>query len=415
MKGIARRVMSRPAGRTLLGVCVLVAAGIQAPAVAGAGPYPGVPDPGGNPTASVRVPPPKGKFFGYHDVSLGFGTHGWTAPELAEVAAGGGANVVRFTVDWHNVEPRRNHWDENWWGFYRTIYNALTTHGIRPLITLGGVPPWARDPLARLCGIKRGCEYPPAPWFDDQWAEFAGEVARRFPRTVAIEPWNEPNLESFYKPAPNPYRWAQIVRATYDGVNAVDPGIRVLAGGLAPTVSPEYALGSLIKMPLTEFLTKAYQAVPSIKGHLDGISFHVVHPSLDTGAESVWAKAFHDVRSVRDAFGDSDKELWLTEAGATTSGAIGVTPAQQADALLGQYRRAMTMPDLEGMVVHTLADRPELPPHDLGHGLGVIHSFSPFVPKPAFCAFAGRMRTPDPYGPCPSLLPRRSGARGVLP
>jgi polysaccharide biosynthesis protein PslG len=411
MPGIARRVMSRPAGRTLLGGVIAAAVGTLGPSAASAGPYPGAPDPGGNPNAPVPVPPPAGKFFGYHDVSLGFNMHGWTPSDIGNVAAGGGANVLRISLDWHNVEPRRDHWDENWWGFYRNVYNALVTRGIRPLITLGGVPPWAREPLFRLCGIRRGCEYPPAPWFDDEWAQFAGEVARRFPLTVAIETWNEPNLQGFYKPNPNPYRWAQIVRATYDGVKAVNPGIRVLAGGFAPTVTPEYLLGSLSRMPIKDFLTRAYRATPSITGHLDGISFHIVHQSLDYGAESLWAKTFHDVRQVRNALGNPATKLWITEAGLSTTGPAAMTETQQANGLLTQYRRAMTMPDVEGMLIHTLADRPEAPPGDVAQGVGVIESFQPLAPKASYCAFAGRVATPTPAGGCPRVGQSRSTSR----
>jgi hypothetical protein len=403
--------MSRPAGRTLLGGVIAAAVGTLGPSAASAGPYPGAPDPGGNPDAPVPVPPPAGKFFGYHDVSIGFGTHGWTTDEMAAMAAGGGANVVRFSVDWHNVEPRQNHWDEHWWDAYGRIYHALVGQGIRPLITLGGVPPWAREPLSRLCGIRRGCEYPPAPWFDGEWAQFAGEVARRFPRTVAIETWNEPNLRGFYKPYPNPYRWAQLVRATYDGVKAINPGIRVLAGGFAPTVTRKYLLGILDHQPLRAFLTQAYEARPSIKGHFDAISFHLADQAMGYGPDSLWARTFDDVRAVRNAYGDQNRKLWLTEVGLSTTGDRAVSPAEQADALLTQYRRAMTMPDVEGMVIHTLADRPEVPETDWAHGVGVIETIEPLSPKPSYCAFAGRVATPTPAGGCPRVSQSRSTSR----
>ena len=82
-----------------------------------AGPYPDVPDPGGDPNAIVAVPPEGGQFFGYHENSWDVpNRHGWNADELAEIAQGGGANTTRFSLTWQMVEPRPDVWDENGMG-----------------------------------------------------------------------------------------------------------------------------------------------------------------------------------------------------------------------------------------------------------------------------------------------------------
>src|SRR5690606_12644463 len=56
-------------------------------------PYPGIPDPGGNPHASAPVPPPAGKFLGVHEPTAEAPTHGWSAAQLADVTKGSGANL----------------------------------------------------------------------------------------------------------------------------------------------------------------------------------------------------------------------------------------------------------------------------------------------------------------------------------
>ena len=64
-----------------------------------------------------------------------------------------------------------------------------------------------------------------------EWQEFLEEVARRFPQAAAIEIWNEPNLSGFWKPEPQPERYARLVASAYEAIKAADPGIQVIAGG----------------------------------------------------------------------------------------------------------------------------------------------------------------------------------------
>jgi hypothetical protein len=400
----------------LFGACAIASCGAVGAlaSLAHAGPFPGVPDPGGQEDSPVPVPPP-GKFFGYHENSFDLADHGWSSEQVASIVAGGGANAHRFNLDWWNVEPSHDRWSEAGWAKYDRFYDALVAKGIRPLITLGGTPPWARPVPGQNCGIRRGCEWPPAPWANEEWAEFAAEVARRFPQAVAIEIWNEPNLEGFWKPAPNPVRWAQLVSIAYPAIKSVSPGIRVLAGGLSPAQTPQYNLaGQFTHYPMREFLEAAYRASPSIKGSMDAISFHMVFNTLDYGAESLWAKLFADIRSTAQSFGDRGRTLWVSEDALTTSGPQAVSEADQADGLLRQYRRLMTMPDVGGVLIHTLGDRVELAPTSAGFGQGVVESWSPWNPKLAFCTFAEM--SPAPYSGCPEAEqpppPPPSGGNG---
>lgn len=382
--------------------CATAALILAAPA--GAQTFPGVPDPGGDQDRAVSVPPPPGKFFGYHEDTAEGDTHSWNASELAGVAKGGGANVHRFAVGWWNVEPKPDRWNENWWARYRRMYDAALAKGMRPIITLGSTPEWARDYIGRNCGLRRGCEYPPAAWALDEWAEYAAEVARRFPKTAAIEIWNEANIVNFWKPLPNPSRFAQLVDAAYPAIKAANPDMTVLAGSFAPAFKSAYNLaGQRTVIPMREFLDNAYKATPSINGKLNGISFHTTINQLNYGAESLFAKSFYDVRNTAAAHGDAGTRLWITETGITTTGAAAHTELEQAVGLTWQYRKMMQMPDVRAMVVHTLADQLMFSPSDKAFGYGVIQRWSPFDPKLAYCAFAGRVNTPTPYGGCPRV------------
>ena len=391
-----RRGRARCRGLVIAGATLLAFACTTGQAAAG--PFPGIPDPGGDPNTPVPVPPPGGKFFGYHELSAEELTHGWSAAEMATVAAGGGANTARFNITWWGVEPEQNLANDYWWNRYTRLYDAFIARGIRPIISVAGTPDWARLPIYQACGNQRGCEYAPAEYMDGQWQEFVAEVAARYPQAAAIEIWNEPNLQGFYKPNPNPWRYAQLVVKAYDAIKAVNPQMTVLAGALAP-----YQGDSIDRWSMKKFLDTMYAANPSVKDHMDGISFHTVWQSGDYGAESMYAKFFHDVRSVAAKFGDAGIPLWITETGLTTMGDAKFTEFQQAVGLLMQYRRLMQMPDVKAMIIHTLANRVELPPSDFNRGYGVIEGWSPFTPKLAYCWFAGRVNTPDPYGPCPKI------------
>ncbi len=380
-------------GRTLLRAlaATFVVACASAPAAVAA--Y-RAPDPGGREAAVVQVPPP-GKFFGYHEPNVLGDAHGWQPRDVARLAKRGGANTLRFTIDWLLVEPVRDVWSQANWARYERVYEALQAKGIRPLITIAIAPKWARDTTlaAQLCEGIRGCEYPPRPAMLGEWAEFAAEVARRFPNAAGIEIWNEPNLTSFYKPRPEPARYAALVISAYDAIKAVNPKMKVIGGALAPTQTTERdSLGLNIRLRAAEFLKLTYEADPRLRKRMDGISFHHSAQHRKYGKDTLLGAVFRDVRKIKRRYKDNDAKLWVSEFGLSTTGATGVRPKVQADALARAYRRIITMRDVKALVFHTLADRIELPPTDREYGFGAIASFSPFVPKPAYCAFAGRMK-----------------------
>src|SRR4051794_21496172 len=71
------------------------------------------PDPRGSQGTAVSVPPPAGEYFGYHALDWGPGSlNGWGPGQLVQVAKGGGANAIRFDVDWQTLEPKKGQWNE---------------------------------------------------------------------------------------------------------------------------------------------------------------------------------------------------------------------------------------------------------------------------------------------------------------
>src|SRR5690606_31608659 len=96
---------------TVACACVLAADSAQARPI-----YIDAPNPGGRERAVVPVPPPGNRLFGVHDnFIISHGPGEWTPEQVAEIAAGAGAEIFRFTIDWQLVEPQRDEWDPAEW------------------------------------------------------------------------------------------------------------------------------------------------------------------------------------------------------------------------------------------------------------------------------------------------------------
>src|ERR687895_2827475 len=51
-----------------------------------------------------------------------------------------GVDIVRFTLDWSEIERRRG---KREWGGADAVLEGLRRHGIAAVVTLSGTPPWA--------------------------------------------------------------------------------------------------------------------------------------------------------------------------------------------------------------------------------------------------------------------------------
>lgn len=330
--------------------------------------------------------PPPGALFGFNE---GPQVDGVTPAQLAELADIAGATSIRFPVDWRVVEPNRDAWNESGWAYYAEAYGAALAEDLTPVINFGFAPQWARDPGApQACMDFFACRYPPSAEMDDEWTEFASEVAKRFPDAV-LEVWNEPNLAIFWRPRPDPKRFAELQALAYEAIKARDDSILVLAGGLAAIQpsSSSIAPGGRDDVALRDFLSAAYDASPSIAESMDALSLHPYALNGETGSGSAFDLAFLNVREETTAQGDGGRPLWVTETGVPSTGDLAVTEAEQMDALLELYDVLNGMSDVDGIFIHRLLPPPTEAIGSTEHGYALIRAGSPYgSPKPAFCA-----------------------------
>jgi polysaccharide biosynthesis protein PslG len=228
-----------------------------------------------------------------------------------------GATVARTDALWERAEPAApvagvHHYD---WSFDDAIATALAEHGLQWLAILDYTAPWALS--------VPGQDHSP-PSSDAGYAAFAAAFAGRYGaggsfwashRGLTAEPvqsfeiWNEPDNPQFWVPEPDPAGYAGLYLASRAAIKAVDPGARVLIGGLAHP---------------TAFLPALLSARPDLAGHIDGVAIHPYGPT--PGA------VLSDVRNARGtlrSLGLSSVPLYVTEFGWATQppGGVAYAPA----------------------------------------------------------------------------------------
>jgi polysaccharide biosynthesis protein PslG len=331
------------------------------------------------PFAGGQTPSQGAPYFGFND--------DWHLNQSQlELAAAAGSNAIRTGMYWTGVEYKR---DEYYWDVYDELYSRALSLGMRPLFVLTNAPCWAAvSPKACKRGNKRDLAQPPAPSEYDEWREFAGLVAQRYPAALGIEVWNEPNLTRFWYPRPKPTRYADVLRAAVEGIHAANPQMPALMAGMVPTRGR-----NANKLGFKRFLRRVYKA--GAAQLTDGIAFHPFAafwhrpmPIVLGKVESLMAS----IRGIMSQFGDGAKDIWVTEIGMSTTGRPrGFSEAEQADGLAAMYRILSEMPGVPLVIVHRFLDQ-NGGNKNWQTGAGVVSTNG--VKKPAYCALAAERGFP---------------------
>jgi hypothetical protein len=315
------------------------------------------------------------------DVVFGFNDD--PTPRWFGLQAELGMPLRRFPVPWSEVEATPGRWT---WSRFDTLYREMRADGLRPLIMAIGAPCWAQ-------GLRPPCAPgASAPAFYAAWARYVRRLAVRYPATLGIEIWNEPNAVRMFPPHPDPARYAALLKAAYGAVKGVNPRLPVISGGLLPSpTTNRYAIADW------QFLRGVYAA--GAAGSMDAIGAHPYPISAGSGGRSRYDLAAMEqdlerLRAVRDAAGESATPIWITEMGVSTQSGGGFPPgatqAQQADDLLAMIRAVREDGDVRVALVHRLVDVRRTPAGGalarLESGFGVFGSNG--APKRAACALS---------------------------
>jgi hypothetical protein len=199
------------------------------------------------------------------------------------------------------------------------------------------------------------------------------------------EIWNEPNIQPFWEPSPDPSLYTTMLVDSYAAIKAVQPDSTVISGGLAPAATDG------IDFSPVDFLTQMY--ADGAKGSFDALGAHAYsHPALPDTYEtwSGWSEMGQtspSLRSVMTANGDADKQIWITEIGAPSAGPDGVGLTAQAEEMTQAVQNAESTPWIGALFVYTYQDSATNPDY-----FGLVNADG--SPKPAWSALAAAVGAP---------------------
>jgi hypothetical protein len=231
----------------------------------------------------------------------------WDAP-LAAVRASG-IRAARTDAFWMWAEPDApqggiHHYD---WTMLDAVATALAQHHLRWLPIL--------DYSAEYAKSDPG-DYHSPPTDNADYAAYARAFAERYGRNgtfwsahsgldplpvTSYEIWNEPNGAWFWRPAPDPARYADMYIRARAAIRAADPQATAVVGGLVPD---------------TAYVEAMYAARPELRGGVDAVGWHPYAPTADGALGYVRA-----LRRTLETLGDPHVPIQVTEVGWPTGGA----------------------------------------------------------------------------------------------
>jgi hypothetical protein len=311
----------------------------------------------------------------------------------------GVVGTVRVPIEWFGVEPKPGVYDFG--GLDETVGRAADA-GIRVLPFVNGSPAWltgdpARPPLATTRARRA-------------WSHLLDLLVRRYGpqgsfwrgRAAAMpirrwQIWNEPNYLLFWRPRPEPVRYAQLLRISARTIRRADPGATILTAGVAP-----------VEAGITpwSFLHRLYE-VPGVRRDFDVVALHPYAPYV------AWVKTqIRFVREVMVEAGDGGTPLQLTELGVASAGAFPNPYDKGSQGQAAFLRRALRMTlrnrgpwHLVGVDWFTWQDSTTADPHCVFCQYGGLLD-SRGRPKPAWTAFRALTRA--------AQLPSTSGLKGTV-
>lgn len=138
-------------------------------------------------------------------------------------------NWIKQQVRWKDVEAQPGQYD---WNMLDVTLPLAKEYGIKVMLSVVTAPDWAREP-----GNQRLDEVGP-PADPQTYANFLTTLLYRYPGQVqAVEVWNEMNIDREWASTSglSAQNYVNLLRAAYQAIKAVDPGIIVISGALSPT------------------------------------------------------------------------------------------------------------------------------------------------------------------------------------
>jgi hypothetical protein len=273
---------------------------------------------------------------------------------------------VREPVQWRVLQPQANgpyQWSvgSSQSDSLDTTYDLSIAHHQRPIWVVLDAPSWAAK-TGCVDGVGKCVPDASDPAKLSAFQSFVQNLVARYPLTRAVEIWNEEGSTNFWPGGANPADYAKVLCAGYDGARAGRPNVPVLIGGLEDAGTTG---GNMEPQP---FLHAMYQALNG-RRCADGVGLHPYTFGLDPAPAG--SRYRYLLASVRNEISISDpgRHIWVTEYGNTTytkpllgnQTTAPATEAQQSQWTMFVYNDLTSSADIDAMIVHRLADQPDLP------------------------------------------------------
>jgi hypothetical protein len=266
-----------------------------------------------------------------------------------------GVPLVRFTLRWNEVaarrpanpsSPRDRAYD---WRRPDRILRGLRRHGLTPVLTLLGTPPWANGGR------------PPnfAPTRPRSFRAFARAAATRYPWIRYWLIWNEPNKPLWLRPTRARIYVEHLLNPGYEAIHAVLRHARV-GGGVT---APRGGLGGVAPVQWIRGMAAAHAKLDAYAHHPYPLRPNETPSSGGCrNCPSITLATLPKLLIlVRRAFGPTP--VWLTEYGYQTNPPdvfLGVSPRRQATLLSLAAMRAWRLARVTMLIQYLYRDEPVL-------------------------------------------------------
>ena len=334
------------------------------------------------------------------------------------LAKAAGFTGIKQQVEWKAVElhPGGYMWDQ-----VDRIVEAANRHGLEVMLGIYASPYWTRRvlPTGNQIAVQEGSSSgsvqewwaqfgsfhngPPGNFGD--FENFLAIIASRYGDQVqSYELWNEPNLAGNWDGTVAPWEFVELLGAGYRGVKRGNPNAIVVSGGLSPTgVNLEG-----VAMDDVAYLEAMYQYRDGIvRNFYDVLGLHSYgynnapgdtpdnYTTSGTTYKHHWSfyfRRFENHWDVLQKYGDTGKNIWLTEMGWTTHNlhpefpyGSEISDEEQGRFLAESYQLVkQRFPYVSGLVVFNLNFANQIEPTDSAYSFGILDEH--LNPRPAFLA-----------------------------
>ena len=296
--------------------------------------------------------------------------------------------VQRLHLNWALIENQQGTYE---WTAFDRMYRNMVAQGAPPIALVLGTPCWAAgNPACLLQNVA----YPVPPAHYASWERFIRAVVRRYPRLVALEVWNEPNLAAYHYPRPDVTSYVGTLRHAHRASKAVRPDLPVLGGSLSPTTTWRrvrrdggFPRRPPARLPYAPFLRQMYRL--GAAEFMDGLAFHVypnfvrylrrkrltfgVRRGFRHGVRRDIRRQIRTLRRIQRAH-RARSPIWITEAGLCTAGSRERRTSLPEQAVgLRQLYVTLQRLKVRAILTHRLWDvrAPGSNPNDIEAGCGL--------------------------------------------